>query len=149
MIARERSAARHPAYPPAMARLPELSEEPYAAAVFPAHAVFASKGVNGASNASAAFVQDVSVDHRRPHISVAEKLLNRAEVVAILALILSRTGNGDMAPLYVVGQVALWIVMAAALVSAVDYFRRFNEVLSPRIADITVAREQRSDRKAG
>jgi CDP-diacylglycerol--glycerol-3-phosphate 3-phosphatidyltransferase len=72
-----------------------------------------------------------------------------AEVVAILALILSRTGNGDMAGLYVVGQAALWVVMAAALISAADYFRRFNEVLSPRIADITVAREQRSDRKAG
>jgi hypothetical protein len=54
-----------------------------------------------------------------------------------------------MAGLYVVGQAALWVVMAAALISAADYFRRFNEVLSPRIADITVAREQRSDRKAG
>jgi len=71
------------------------------------------------------------------------------EVVAILALILSRTGNGEMSGLYTVGQTALWIVMAAALVSAADYFRRFNVVLSPRIADITVAREQRSDRKAG
>ena len=68
---------------------------------------------------------------------------------AILALILSRAGNGDMAGLYVVGQAALWVVISAALISAADYFRRFNEVLSPRIADITVAREQRSDRKAG
>ena len=72
-----------------------------------------------------------------------------AEVVAILALILSRTGNGDMAELYLVGQAALWVVLAAALVSAADYFRRFNVVLSPRVTDITVAREQRSDRKAG
>ena len=72
-----------------------------------------------------------------------------AEVVAILALILSRTGNGEMSELYAVGQTALWVVMAAALISAADYFRRFNVVLSPRIADITVAREQRSSRKAG
>jgi len=77
------------------------------------------------------------------------KLKMIAEVVAILALILSRTGNGAVASLYVVGQAALWVVMAAALISAADYFRRFNVVLSPRIADITVAREQRSDRKAG
>ena len=72
-----------------------------------------------------------------------------AQVVAILALILSRAGNGGMSGLYVVGQTALWVVMVAALVSAADYFRRFNVVLSPRVADITVAREQRSDRKAG
>jgi CDP-diacylglycerol--glycerol-3-phosphate 3-phosphatidyltransferase len=73
-----------------------------------------------------------------------------AEVVAILALILSQVGTvGERNELYVLGQVALWVVVVAALVSAADYFRRFNVVLSPRIADITVAREQRSDRKVG
>jgi CDP-diacylglycerol--glycerol-3-phosphate 3-phosphatidyltransferase len=72
-----------------------------------------------------------------------------AEVVAILALILSRAGDGEMSALYFVGHAALWIVVVAALASAVDYFRRFNVVLSPRIADITVARKQRTDRKAG
>ena len=73
-----------------------------------------------------------------------------AEVVAILALILSQVGtDGERNELYLIGQVALWVVVAAALVSAADYFRRFNVVMSPRIADITVAREQRSDRKAG
>lgn len=73
-----------------------------------------------------------------------------AEVVAILALILSQVGAvGERNELYVLGQVALWVVVVAAFVSAADYFRRFNMVLSPRIADITVAREQRSDRKAG
>ena len=73
-----------------------------------------------------------------------------AEVVAILALILSRTdANGEANALYLLGQIALWVVVAAALISAADYFRRFNEVLSPRVADITVAREQRSDRKVG
>lgn len=73
-----------------------------------------------------------------------------AEVVAILALILSQVGtNGERNELYVLGQAALWVVMAAALVSAADYFRRFNVVPNPRIADMTAAREQRSDRKAG
>jgi CDP-diacylglycerol--glycerol-3-phosphate 3-phosphatidyltransferase len=73
-----------------------------------------------------------------------------AEVVAILALILSQVGTvGERNDLYVLGQVALWVVVVAAFVSAADYFRRFNVVLSPRIADITVAREQRSDRKVG
>ncbi len=36
-----------------------------------------------------------------------------------------------------------------ALVSAVDYFRRFSRLLNPRVADIAVARERRSGRKAG
>jgi CDP-diacylglycerol---glycerol-3-phosphate 3-phosphatidyltransferase len=73
-----------------------------------------------------------------------------AEVVAILALILSQVGtSGERNELYVLGQAALWVVVGAALMSAADYFRRFNVVLSPRIADITVAREQRSDRKVG
>jgi CDP-diacylglycerol---glycerol-3-phosphate 3-phosphatidyltransferase len=72
-----------------------------------------------------------------------------AEVIAILALILSRAGNGEMSALYFVGQAALWVVVVAALASAADYLRRFNVLLSPRIADITVARKQRSDRKVG
>ena len=46
-----------------------------------------------------------------------------AEVVAILALILARGGAREF---YVLGQVGLWVVMAAALISAADYFRRFT-----------------------
>ncbi len=34
------------------------------------------------------------------------------------------------------GRSALWVVVVAALVSAADYFRRFNVVLNPRVADI-------------
>jgi len=46
-----------------------------------------------------------------------------AQVVAILALILSSARNaGDL--LWWIGQVALWVVVVAALVSAADYFRR-------------------------
>ena len=73
-----------------------------------------------------------------------------AQVVAILALILAHGGaQGGMFTFYVIGQTALWVVVGAALVSAADYFRRFNLVLSPRVADISIAREQRSDRKVG
>jgi len=34
-------------------------------------------------------------------------------------------------------------------VSAADYFRRFNLILSPKVADISIARERRGDRKVG
>ena len=71
------------------------------------------------------------------------------EVVAILALILAHGAEGLRAPLYWLGQGALWVVILAALGSAFDYFRRFNVVLNPRVADFAAARDQRPDRKAG
>jgi CDP-diacylglycerol--glycerol-3-phosphate 3-phosphatidyltransferase len=56
------------------------------------------------------------------------------EVVAILALILGHDRSGFI---YTVGQAALWLVVVAALVSAADYFRRFNAILSsPRLVDL-------------
>jgi CDP-diacylglycerol--glycerol-3-phosphate 3-phosphatidyltransferase len=48
-----------------------------------------------------------------------------AQVVAILALILSSAGPAADV-LWWIGQAALWVVLGAALVSAADYFRRFN-----------------------
>jgi CDP-diacylglycerol--glycerol-3-phosphate 3-phosphatidyltransferase len=48
-----------------------------------------------------------------------------AQVVAILALILSSAGQAAEL-LWWVGQAALWIVVIAALASAADYFRRFS-----------------------
>lgn len=69
-----------------------------------------------------------------------------AQVVAILALIL---GHGGYRGLLLIGQAGLWVVVLSALVSAADYFRRFNVILNPRVADISVAREQRAGRKAG
>ena len=70
-----------------------------------------------------------------------------SQVVAILALILA---HGQMWPFYVIGQAALWIVVITALVSGADFFSRFNSILSPRVADIRVARDQRTtDRKVG
>jgi len=69
-----------------------------------------------------------------------------AQVVAVLALIL---GHGRRMEFIVVGMAALWVVVVAALVSAADYFRRFNLILSPRVADFAAARERRGDRKAG
>jgi CDP-diacylglycerol--glycerol-3-phosphate 3-phosphatidyltransferase len=50
-----------------------------------------------------------------------------AQVVAILGLIL---GQGQWHPFFVVGQVALWVATLTALVSAVDYYRRFTSAVS-------------------
>ena len=53
-----------------------------------------------------------------------------SQVVAILALILAHGGNYEF---LLIGQAALWVVVVTALVSAADYFRRFNLFLSPRV----------------
>jgi hypothetical protein len=54
--------------------------------------------------------------------------------------------------LLVIGRLALWAVVFAALASAADYFRRFNQVLSPALSNprttAPLARRQ-TDRKAG
>jgi len=57
-----------------------------------------------------------------------------AEVVAILALIL---GHDQLQQLVLIGHVALWVVVVTALVSAFDYFRRFNEFVGPRPAAVS------------
>jgi CDP-diacylglycerol---glycerol-3-phosphate 3-phosphatidyltransferase len=68
-----------------------------------------------------------------------------AQVIAILALIL---GRDHLRGFVVVGEGALWVAVAAALVSAFDYFRRFNVILNPRTAALQVV-DRQSDRKAG
>ena len=69
-----------------------------------------------------------------------------AQVVTILALIL---GRDHLSVFVQIGHASMWVVMVSALVSAADYFRRFNQVLNPRVADFQVAHESREDRRAG
>lgn len=54
-----------------------------------------------------------------------------AQVIAILLLIL---GPGHIDVFFVLGLGALWVATLAALVSAVDYIRRFNAALGQRSA---------------
>ena len=46
-----------------------------------------------------------------------------SEVVAILGLILA--GQEHLQPFYAIGTIALWVAMLTAVVSGVDYYRRF------------------------
>jgi CDP-diacylglycerol--glycerol-3-phosphate 3-phosphatidyltransferase len=55
-----------------------------------------------------------------------------AQVVAILALIL---GKDHLAGFVVIGQIALWVVVVAAIISGADYFRRFGSILNARPSD--------------
>jgi len=61
--------------------------------------------------------------------SRAGKIKMIAQVVAILILIL---GPRHLQGFFIVGTVALWVATIAALVSAVDYYRRFNSLMGVR-----------------
>lgn len=69
-----------------------------------------------------------------------------AQVVTILALLL---GQGEMAVFRVLGEIGLWVVVAVAIVSAVDYYRRYNHLTSPKVADFASARDRARNRRAG
>jgi CDP-diacylglycerol--glycerol-3-phosphate 3-phosphatidyltransferase len=75
------------------------------------------------------------------------KVKMASQVTAILLLILGWHPASWLATL---GHVTLWVVMAAALVSALDYYRRFQLLLNARVTDVSVARDRRAtDRRAG
>jgi hypothetical protein len=43
-----------------------------------------------------------------------------------------------------VGYAALWVVMLTAVVSAVDYYRRFVLLLNARVTDVNVVRARKA-----
>ena len=63
-----------------------------------------------------------------------------AQVVAILLLIL---GWGPLPLLAPLGYMALWVVMLTAVVSAVDYYGRFQRLTNARVTDVNVTRARR------
>ena len=67
-----------------------------------------------------------------------------SQVTAILLLLL---GAGPLPWLAPIGRAALWVVMMLAVVSAVDYYRRFQRIVSARVSDVNIA-PARSSRKA-
>jgi CDP-diacylglycerol---glycerol-3-phosphate 3-phosphatidyltransferase len=68
------------------------------------------------------------------------KIKMASQVTAILMLIL---GSGPMPWMAPLAEIALWVVMVTALVSAVDYYRRFQVLLNARVTDGNIVREQR------
>jgi len=66
-----------------------------------------------------------------------------SQVAAILLLLLGAGPAPWLAPL---GVAALYVVLVMALVSAVDYYRRFQRMVSARVVDVNIARARR-DRK--
>jgi len=69
------------------------------------------------------------------------KIKMASQVTAILLLILGWRPLPWLAP---IGYAALWVVMLTAVISAIDYYRRFVVLLNARIMDVNVARERRA-----
>lgn len=70
-----------------------------------------------------------------------------SQVTAILLLILGWHPSSWLATF---GYIALWVVMGLAIVSAVDYYRRFQLLLNARVTDVNIARDRRiTDRRVG
>jgi len=69
------------------------------------------------------------------------KIKMASQVTAILLLILGWRPLPWLAP---IGYAALWVVMLTAVISAIDYCRRFLALLNARITDVNVARERRA-----
>lgn len=67
-----------------------------------------------------------------------------SQVTAILLLLL---GAGPLPWLAPIGQAALWVVMTLAVVSALDYYRRFQRLVSARVSEASVT-PARADRRA-
>jgi CDP-diacylglycerol--glycerol-3-phosphate 3-phosphatidyltransferase len=68
------------------------------------------------------------------------KIKMASQVTAILMLLLA---SGPLTWLLPLGRAVLWFVMVMAVVSAVDYYRRFQVMLNARVTDVNVVREQR------
>ena len=69
------------------------------------------------------------------------KIKMASQVTAILLLILGWRPVPSLAP---IGYAALWVVMLTAVISAVDYYRRFVLLLNARVTDVNVARERKA-----
>ena len=68
------------------------------------------------------------------------KIKMASQVTAILLLILGWRSLPWLAP---IGYVALWVVMITAVVSAVDYYRRFQQLLNARVTDVNIVRARK------
>jgi CDP-diacylglycerol--glycerol-3-phosphate 3-phosphatidyltransferase len=68
------------------------------------------------------------------------KIKMASQVASILLLIL---GWGPLPLLAPAGYVALWVVMVTSVVSAADYYRRFQRLASARVTDVNVARSRK------
>ena len=88
-----------------------------------------------------------SLAHTRGITIVASPLGKGKMASQVTAILLLLFGAGPLPWLAPLGTIALWVVLVMAVVSAVDYYRKFQRMVSARVTDLNLART-RSERKA-
>jgi CDP-diacylglycerol--glycerol-3-phosphate 3-phosphatidyltransferase len=88
-----------------------------------------------------------SLAHTKGITIVASPLGKGKMVSQVIAILLLLLGAGPLPWLAPIGHVALWVVMALAVTSAIDYYHRFQRLVSARVTDVNIARAQ-SNRRA-
>lgn len=85
-----------------------------------------------------------SLAHTKGITIVASPLGKGKMASQVAAILLLLVGAGPLPWLAPIGRVAMWVVMVMAVVSAVDYYRRFQRLVSARVTDVNVARERKA-----
>jgi CDP-diacylglycerol---glycerol-3-phosphate 3-phosphatidyltransferase len=88
-----------------------------------------------------------SLAHTKGITIVASPLGKGKMALQVTAILLLLLGAGPLPWVSTLGAVVLWLVLVMAVVSAVDYYRKFQRLVSARVTDVNIARA-RSDRKA-
>jgi CDP-diacylglycerol--glycerol-3-phosphate 3-phosphatidyltransferase len=85
-----------------------------------------------------------SFAHTRGVTIPASRLGKFKMVSQVVAILMVLVGWAGVPWLITAGQVALWIVMVTAVVSALDYYRNFQRLLNARVTDVNIARQRRA-----
>jgi CDP-diacylglycerol--glycerol-3-phosphate 3-phosphatidyltransferase len=86
-----------------------------------------------------------SIAHTKGVTIPASGLGKAKMVMQVVAIVLLMLGN-QVRLFYVLGTVALWGVLIVALVSAIDYYRRYSRWLAhPNVTDFESARKRASE----
>lgn len=81
-----------------------------------------------------------SLAHARGFTIPASRLGKIKMSLQVATILLLIVGWGPLPALAPLGRVMLWVVLMAAVVSAADYYRQFQRLLSARVTDVSVAR---------
>ena len=77
------------------------------------------------------------------NVTIPASSLGKGKMVSQVVAILLILGGGPMPLLAPIGELALWVVMALAVASAVDYYRRFQRLVNAQVTDVNIARQKR------
>ena len=88
-----------------------------------------------------------SIAYSRGITIVASPLGKIKMVSEVIAIVLLTLGRDYLQEFFVLGQIALWVVLVTALVSALDYYRRFHEKLGSRGAELTADTDRQARRE--